>query len=153
MWSFIANNPDAVAALAAVVGGYLFKGKKDADFGKLKDQLLAKLRRELLDLLAEYASVDKARTALTWAADALLNELKVKRNALIDTAVEALIEQALKEYAEKLGTVVLKARIDELFGAVSNLPEAFKAGADKLEASEAAFRAASNVEVVTEMPK
>lgn len=153
MWSWITNNPDAVVAIASVVGGFLFKAKKEANLDAMKDKLLAKLRRELLGLLETYASVDKARVALNEAADRLLVELKVKRNAVVDVVVDALLEQALKEYAEKLATVQLHLKVAELFGAVEKLPGALEADMKKLDAADKAFREASNVEVVTELPK
>ncbi len=144
-------NPDAAALVVSTVTGLFIKKKKTDALAVLKDKALAHLRRELFALVDEHATVEKARKHLENAADLLLGELKVKRTKLVDALLEPLIEQALKEYQERLGPILLKMRIDELFGAVSKLPEAF--GGTKLEDSEAAFRAASNVEVVTEMPK
>jgi hypothetical protein len=145
---FITANPDVVVAAATVIGGWLGLTKKKANTNALKEKVLAKLRRELLTLIEKYATVDEARKHLNWAADALLDELKVKRSAAIDLVLEPLIEQALKEYVSALGPFVMKLQMAELFGAVSKLPDAFKADAAKLEAAETAFRGSSNVEVV-----
>ncbi len=127
MLTWLTNNPDAAVAVATLAAGWLGLTKKKANTVALRDRLLSRLRQEILKLLDEHASIQRARTALEWAADALLSETSIKRGKAIDALLEPLIEQALKEYSERLGPLVLRMRIDELFGAVTKLPAAFSA--------------------------
>lgn len=123
------KNIDPVDAMAvlSLVGGWLGLTKKKASTVKLKERLLARLRKAVLDMVEEYASMDRARTMLHRAADELLEDMGVKRTEAVSLLIEPIIEQALKEYQERLGPYVLRMRIDELFGAVSKLPQAFEA--------------------------
>ncbi len=126
MWKFLAENPDAALTVLAAVGGWLGLTKKKANTNALKEKVLARLRKAVLDMIDEYATVDRARAMLNRAANELLEDLGVKRTKTIDAMIEPLIEQALKEYSERLGPILLRMQIDRLFGAVSKLPEAFE---------------------------
>lgn len=126
MWKFLTENPDVAITVATLVGGWLGLTKKKANTSALKDKLLARLRKAVIDMIEEHATVEKARAMLNRAANELLEELGVKRTKTADALIEPLIEQALKEYQERLGPIVLRMRIEELFGAVSKLPDAFK---------------------------
>lgn len=145
---WLVSNPDAAALIATTVAGLFVKKKKADALAGAKDIIMTRLRREVLSLVDEYATVDKARAVLNKVVDEALEMLKVKRTDAVNLIAEPLIEVALKEFQERVGPLVLKARIEELFGAVSKLPDAFKADMAKLEASEAAFRASPNVEVI-----
>ena len=126
MLSWLSNNPDAAIAVLTLVGGWLGISKKKANLGALKDKLLARLRKAVLDMIEEHATIERARAMLHWAANELLEDLGVKRSKAVDAVVEPLIEQALKEYSERLGPLMLKARMDELFAVVAKLPKAFE---------------------------
>ncbi len=132
----LASNPDVAIAIGGAIAGWLGVMKKNDGLAKLKDKALARLRQEVLKLLDEHASPTKARASLEWAADSLLSELDIKRSKSVDAIVEVLVEQALKEYTERFGTLMLRMRIDELFGAVSKLPDAFTAPAKPLGLDE-----------------
>lgn len=145
---WLVANPDAAATVAALVTGLFIKKKKADALTGAKDIIMTRLRREVLSLVDEYATVDKARAVLNKVVDEALETLKVKRTDAINLIVAPLIEVALKEFQERVGPLMLKMQIEQLFGAVSKLPDAFKADAAKLETSEASFRASPNVEVV-----
>lgn len=125
--SLITENPDVVIAALSVVGGWLGVSKKKKDgLSKLKEQVLTRLRSELHELIDTHASPKAARVALGRAAHALLHELGIKRSVAVDAIVDAVIEQALKEYSERLGPVLMKSRLDELLAKLSQLPAAFE---------------------------
>jgi hypothetical protein len=128
MWKLLSENPDVAVTLITIAGGWLGLTKKKANTAALKDKLLARLRQAVIDMIGEYATVERARTMLHRAADELLADLKVKRTAALDALIVVpLIEQALKEYQERLGPIVMRMHLEQLFGAVSKLPAAFEA--------------------------
>lgn len=147
MLKWLSDNPDAAITVLTLIGGWLGITKKKANTSALKDKLLARLRKAVLDLIEEHATVERARVMLHRAANELIEDLGVKRTATVEALIEPLIEQALKEYQERLGPIVLRMRIEELFGAVSKLPEAFAAPAKPLGLEQPLLEG-MNVEVV-----
>lgn len=123
--NWISNNPDVALLIATTIGGWLGITKKNNAAATLKEKLLSKLRQELHALCDELADMGKARQRLEWVADALLDQLGKKRDAVTDHVVEFLIEQALQEYSALVGPRVLQARMDELHAKLGDVAKAF----------------------------
>ena len=143
MLNWLSQNPDALVALLTLVGGWFGLTKKKADTSKLKEQLLTKLRAELHRLIDEHATLETARKHLDTAATLLLGELGVERTKTLDLIIAPLIEQALKEFSERVGAKLLQSRLEELFDKLSGLPGAFD-----IEEPTVPLEDATNVEVV-----
>lgn len=102
MWSWLLKlDPDLVFGIGSLVWGVLKGVSQYHSISAAKDAILSNLRKEALRLLSEPTTEDKARELLDQAAGRVLARMKIKRSALVDKIVHAVIEKVLHEMEEK----------------------------------------------------
>jgi hypothetical protein len=111
-----------------VMGGLfaLFRSNKGAAIDQAKGMIESALRQLVVQLASDPSRHAQARAYLERAALAVLAKLKVKRNVLVDQAVEMLVQRAMAELAERVGPAVLLSRLDDLSDRAARMQDALE---------------------------
>lgn len=122
-------DPNLISSLITIlvgIGGWLWHKARGDKQASIESALGSAIKQEVSRLLHEDTTLDKARAALEWAADAALDRIGIKRSAAVDLVVHALIEDGLARIAERLYLLGgLKAGIDRVAEAAAKVEPAF----------------------------